>query len=131
MVRYFLLLPIHLHAATVGQQLKNSGSYVAHIHAIKFYTITAHHLSNNTRIVFGCHAVRLRGLFVSLLADSATRRINPVISASVMLLTSLHPAKFFQFLAVAVAYIKSKILMLCLECTKRHQRRHARVYLVR
>ncbi|MGQ7790647.1 hypothetical protein ACULNC_25725 [Shigella flexneri] len=35
-----------------------------------------------------------------------------------MLLTSLHPAKFFQFLAVAVAYIKSKILMLCLECTK-------------
>ncbi|ADN71999.1 putative protein encoded by prophage [Escherichia coli UM146] len=71
-VRNFLRFPIQCHAAIVGQHFKNADPYVAHIHIIKLDTITAHHLSNNTRIIFGCHAVRLRGLFVSLLADSTS-----------------------------------------------------------
>ena len=54
----------------VGQHFKNADPYVAHIHIIKLDTITANHLSNHTNIIFGGHAVRLRGLFVGLLADS-------------------------------------------------------------
>ncbi|EYV79724.1 hypothetical protein BY91_15595, partial [Escherichia coli O157:H7 str. K5806] len=51
-VRYFFFLPMQFNAAIVGQHFKNADPYVAHINIIKLDTITAHHLSNNTRIIF-------------------------------------------------------------------------------
>jgi len=57
-------------AAVVPASSTDSGSYVAHIHAVKLNTVTAHHLSHHTRVIFGYHAVRLCSLFVRLLTDS-------------------------------------------------------------
>ncbi|EFK65660.1 hypothetical protein HMPREF9347_05488 [Escherichia coli MS 124-1] len=72
LVSIFRALPPLLRTATICQQLKDSCSYVAHIHAVKLNTVTAHHLSHYTHIIICGHAVRLRGLFVMLLADSTS-----------------------------------------------------------